>query len=93
MRAKQKERRSSIVYRTESEDRQRTKPEAGGEISSVPSPLSLVHALVPMACGLKLVPALVPVAFELNPLVNRPGRAGPAGFSGRPAGYSWRSKA
>ena len=58
----------------------RTKPEAGGEIGSVPSPLSVVHALVPMACGLKLVPALVqmaklvpalvPVAFGLNPLVN-----------------------
>jgi hypothetical protein len=30
-----------------------------GEIGSLSSPLSLVHALVPMACGLKLVPALV----------------------------------
>ena len=49
-------------------------------MGSVPSLLSLVLTLVPMACGLKLVPALVqiaklvpvlvPVAFGLNPLVN-----------------------
>jgi len=36
-----------------------TKPEACGEIDSVPSPLSLVLTLVPMACGLELVPSLV----------------------------------
>jgi hypothetical protein len=41
----------------------RTKPEAGGEIGSVPSPLSLVHILVPMACG-------------PNPLVNRTSPSG-----------------
>jgi hypothetical protein len=40
--------------------------EAHGEIS-LPSPLSLVHALVHMAWGLKLVPALVSIAFGLIP--------------------------
>lgn len=33
--------------------------------------LKLVPALVHMAWGLKLVPALVSIAFGLNPLVNR----------------------
>jgi hypothetical protein len=42
----------------------RAKPEASGEIS----PLSLVYALVPMACGLQLVPVLVAIAFGPNPM-------------------------
>jgi len=57
-------------------NRLHTKPDAGGEIGSVPGPLSLMHILVPMACGTNPLVNTPPLAQGVPNKVDKPFRKG-----------------